>query len=97
MKSEYQDYMEFLKSFVQGTPLTLSDNVDWSSIMKMAQINNTTGIIGYMFMSNPGAADPGLTSVGRHPILILYHPPLILPSASTPESDFPFFLSLLIR
>lgn len=66
MKSEYQDYMEFLKSFVQGTPLTLSDNVDWSSIMKMAQINNTTGIIGYMFMSNPGVADPGLTSVGRH-------------------------------
>lgn len=69
MKSEYQDYMQFLKSFVQRTPLTLSDNVDWSFIMKMAQINNTTGIIGYMFMSNPGAADPSLTALGRHQCL----------------------------
>ena len=57
MKQIYQDYMIFLKAFVQGTAPELSDTTALPQILNMARIHSTAGIIGYVMMSCPGFVD----------------------------------------
>lgn len=65
MKKEYADYISILESFIHEHPLNLSVDTNWEEILRLAQINNTVGILGYMLMLNPGIADPMLYSMGR--------------------------------
>lgn len=69
MNQELQDYGMLLRAFVQGQQVEPEGEIDWNAVMRMAQINNTVGILGYLLMTNPGLAPRELTAFGRQQCL----------------------------
>ncbi|MDO4492006.1 MAG: nucleotidyltransferase family protein [Lachnospiraceae bacterium] len=65
MKEQYQLYISIMKAFVQQKGIELPEQKDWDNVMRLAKINGTTGIVGYVLMTNPGIADPELHAFGR--------------------------------
>lgn len=53
MNQSYLDYINILKCFIHLGKPELSKKPDWKAIMKLAQINSTLGIVGYVVMNNP--------------------------------------------
>lgn len=65
MIDQYKDYMSYLKSFVQGTQVSLSDDFDPEKLLAISNINGTDGIIGYMMMTNPDGVPGELSMMAR--------------------------------
>ena len=57
MNQSYLDYINILKCFIHSGKPELSVTPDWKAIMKLAQINSTLGIVGYVVMDNPMLVD----------------------------------------
>lgn len=69
MKQEYKDYIILLRAFVQEGRPELSAEVDWPAVLNCANINNTTGIVGFLLMSYKDLADTALNDFARHQCL----------------------------
>ena len=53
MNREYEYLLSLLGAFLQGRIPQGGVNADWAQLVRLAQIHNVTGILGYMVMQNP--------------------------------------------
>ena len=58
MEAEYQYIVHLLGAFLREETPEISDTVDWQKLLRLAQIHNVTGILGYMGKKYPICGDP---------------------------------------
>lgn len=58
MEAEYQYLVHLLGAFLREETPEISDTVDWQKLLRLAQIHNVTGILGYMGKKYPICGDP---------------------------------------